>query len=113
MPYLYRYIVSILTVPDRDLNYLDKKSMYIGLYKTANKALSCLVLIRGMRGAGGGVQVIQTPRLGLVSKKLFRFGLKIRGPAPPPPPPAPKAPSLDPHRLSWPVSMPFLADVFS
>ena len=26
------------------LNYLDKKSIYIGLYKTPNKALSCLVL---------------------------------------------------------------------
>ena len=26
------------------LNYLDKKSMYVGLYKTPNKALSCLVL---------------------------------------------------------------------
>ena len=26
------------------LNYLDKKSMYIGLYKTPTKALSCLVL---------------------------------------------------------------------
>ena len=25
------------------LNYLDKKSMYIGLYKTPNKVLSCLV----------------------------------------------------------------------
>ena len=25
------------------LNYLDKKSMYIGLYKTPSKALSCLV----------------------------------------------------------------------
>ena len=24
------------------LNYLDKKSMYIGLYKTPNKVLSCL-----------------------------------------------------------------------
>ena len=25
------------------LNYLDKKSMYIGLYMTPNKELSCLV----------------------------------------------------------------------
>ena len=26
------------------LNYLDKKSIYIGLYKTPNKAVSCPVL---------------------------------------------------------------------
>ena len=28
--------------PRLPLNYLDKKSMYIGLYKTPNKVLSCL-----------------------------------------------------------------------
>ena len=38
---------------DPDLKYLDKKSMYIGLYKTPNKALSCLDK-RGEGGGGGG-----------------------------------------------------------
>ena len=47
-------------MPDPDLNYLDKKSIYMGLYKTPNKALSCLVLIRGIggEGVGEGGQVI-------------------------------------------------------
>ena len=40
-------------MPDPDLNYLDKKSMYIGLYKTPNKVLSCLDK-RGREGGGSG-----------------------------------------------------------
>ena len=46
----YRIAVNRMTADDvflllsvMILNYLDKKSMYIGLYMTPNKALSCLV----------------------------------------------------------------------
>ena len=41
-------------------NYLDKKSMYIGLYKTPNKVLSCLVLLRDTVINVGNVNCVKT-----------------------------------------------------
>ena len=53
------------------LNYLDKKSMYIGPYKTPNKALSCLVLSReGARGASPPPLIVRT-KWGPKSQKIF------------------------------------------
>ena len=67
------------------LNYLVRKSMYIGLYKTPNKALSCLVFSRLVSPGGGAFANFALPESRAFAKpganlkllKRTRFPIRI------------------------------------